>query len=237
MRNIWTPAARYPNSVRFSKCGKYTRQVSAKNEIRPIYRKNERHSFCTVIFSNGFQLFLQLSTRSPSAFFSFYPSPFRQQGPFLKMSLLCSRWLKMVSPTIPRQKKLSEAEIHFCSSRRSFFNNPPGHIHLHSKMNCSSSRLGIYIDTSTENIQKTLPFIFYSVYLKIQGKLIFTREKEKWTAAGGILQTFSIWLQLLKSRETSSHFSAFPFHFSKLAFCEKKRKRQQESKITPFFEN
>ena len=46
-------------------------------------------------------------------------------------------------------------------------------------MNCSSSRLGIYIDTSAENIQETLPFIFYSVYLKIQGKLIFTREKEK----------------------------------------------------------
>lgn len=84
----------------------------------------------------------------------------------------------MVSPTIPRQKKLSEAEIHFCSSRRLFFNNPPGHIQLHLKTNCSS-RLGIYIDTSTENIQGTLPFIFYSVYLKIQGKLIFTREKEK----------------------------------------------------------
>ena len=119
--NIWTPAARYPNSVRFSKYRKYIRQASEKNEIRSIYRKNERNSFCTVIFSNDFQIFLQLSTRSPSAFFSFYPSPFRQQQPFLKKSLLRSRWLKMVSPTIPRQKKFIRGWNSFFAAAGAYF--------------------------------------------------------------------------------------------------------------------
>ena len=209
-----------------------------KNEIRSIYRKNEWHSFCTVIFSNGFQLFLQLSTRSRSAFFSFYPSLFRQQQPFLKMSLLRSRWLKMVSPTIPRQKKLSEAEIHFCSSRRLFFNNPPGHIQLHLKMNCSSSWLGIYIDTSTENIQETLPFIFLFRIPENTGKAHIYQGERKMNSSRRHPPNFFNMASIVKKK--GNFFSFFripPLHFSKLAFCEKKRKRQQEAKITPFFEN
>ena len=235
MRNIWTPAARYPNSVRFSKCGKYTRQVSAKNEIRPIYRKNERHSFCTVIFSNGFQLFLQLSTRSRSAFFSFYPSLFRQQQPFLKMSLLRSRWLKMVSPTIPRQKKLSEAEIHFCSSRRSFFNNPPGHIHLHSKMNCSSSRLGIYIDTSAENIQETLPFIFLFRIPENTGKAHIYQGERKMNSSRRHPPNFFNMASIVKKQGNFFSFFRIPPSFFKTCLLWKEAETAAGVQNHPIF--
>lgn len=82
------------------------------------------------------------------------------------------------------------------------------------------------------------PFHFFIPYTwKYRESSYLPGRKKNEQQQGGILQTFSTSLQLLKNKETSSHFSAFPLHFSKLAFCEKKRKRQQEFKITPFFEN
>lgn len=99
--------------------------------------------------------------QEPISIFQLLSVPIPAAAAIFKNVTLAQQVIKNgISNDTATEKIYQRLKFIFCSSRRLFFNNPPGHIQLHLKMNCSSSRLGIYIDTSTENIRETLPFIF-----------------------------------------------------------------------------